>query len=84
MWQFTFLPIFVLEYVLFYFSVSESMAGFLAAEQLSGQSVSESRIQQAIDEAQVQQQLLNTRNSASKGENPVPQLECKRIYMYLG
>lgn len=40
-------------------SVTESLAGFLAAEQLVDQSVSESRIYQAIDEAQSRQQAYN-------------------------
>lgn len=47
-------------------SVTESLAGFLAAEQLVDQSVSESRIHQAIDEAQSRQQAYN--RAQPKGE----------------
>lgn len=48
-------------------SVTESMAGFLAAEQLADQSVSESRIHQAIDEAQARQQVYNSSRPQPKG-----------------
>jgi hypothetical protein len=51
------------------FSVSESMAGFLAAEQLAEQSVSESRIHEAMEEAQARQLAYNSARPQPKG-NP--------------
>ena len=57
-------------------TVSESMAGFLAAEQLVEQSVSESRINQVIDDAQDRQQTYNATRQP-KGRN-IPFGKCPR------
>ena len=49
------------------FTVSESMAGFLAAEKLAEQSLAESDIQRAIHEAEKQQQAINAARPAQNG-----------------
>lgn len=53
---------------LYCLTVSESMAGFLAAEALAEQSVSDSTMHSALEAAQQRQQIINANKPNPRGE----------------